>query len=93
MQLKSMKTFERRWAKLKRMAQAQLRDFEKDKKLLAREIKQYKVKKDIARVRAAVAHSKRVEEAIKTTKKLIVAKNVMVREGKRRGKLLRRAFS
>ena len=93
MQLTSMKTFERRWAKLKRMAQAQLRDFEKDKKLLAREIKQYKVKKDIARVRAAVAHSKRVEEAIKTTKKLIVAKNVMVREGKRRGKLLRRAFS
>ena len=93
MQLKSIKTFERRWAKLKRMAQAQLRDFEKDKKQVAREIKEYKVRKDLARVREAVAHSKRVEKAIKTTKQLVAAKNVLVREGKRRGKLLRRAFS
>jgi hypothetical protein len=92
MQLKSIKTFERRWAKLKRMAQAQLRDFEKDKKLLAREIKQYKVEKDIARVRVAVAHSKRVEKAIKTTKQLVATKNLMVKEGKRRGRLLARAF-
>jgi len=92
MQLKSIKAFERRWGKLKRMAQAQLKDFEKDKKDLARQIKQYKLEKDVARVRDAVAHSRRVEKAIKTTQKLVATKNLVMREGKRRGKLLARAF-
>ena len=75
------------------MAQAQLKDFEKDKKDIARQIKRYKLERDLKRLRDAVAHSRRVEKAIKTTRKFIATKNMVLREGRRRGRLLRRALT
>jgi hypothetical protein len=93
MPLRSIKSFEQRWAKIRKMAKAQLKDFERDKKDLARQIKRYKLERDLRRLRDAVAHSRRVEKAIKTTQKFIVTKNQVVREGKRRGRLLRRALT
>ena len=93
MQLRSIKSFERRWARITKLAKAQLKDFEKDKKDIARQIKRYKLERDLRRLRDAVAHSRRVERAIKTTQNLIATKNVVVREGKRRGRLLRRALT
>ena len=93
MQLRSIKSFETRWARITKLAKAQLKDFERDKKDIARQIKLYRLEKDLRRLRDAVAHSRRVERAIRTTKKLIATKNVVVREGKRRGRLLRRALT
>ena len=82
MQLRSIKSFETRWARITKLAKAQLKDFERDKKDIARQIKRYRLEKDLRRLRDAVAHSRRVERAIMTTKKLIATKNIVVREGK-----------
>ena len=93
MAVRSIKSFELRWAKLRKLAAAQLKDFEKDRKDLAKQIKQHKLSDDVTRAREAIAHSKRVEKAIKVTKKLVVAKNKVVRQAKRRGRLLKRALT
>lgn len=93
MALRSIKSFEQRWGELRRLAKAQLKDFEKDKRELSRQIKRYKVERDLARLRHAVAHTKRVEKVIKGTKALIATKNSVVRQAKRRGRLLRRALT
>jgi hypothetical protein len=93
MQLKSIKAFEQRWAKLRKLATAQLKDFEKDKDAIAKAIRRHRVAKDMAAVRDAVAHQKRVAQVIKGTKALIRTKDRVVREGKRRGKLLKRALT
>jgi hypothetical protein len=93
MAVRSIKSFELRWAKLRKLAAAQLKDFEKDRKALAKQIRQHKLRDDVTRAREAIAHSKRVEKAIKTTKKLVVAKNKVVRQAKRRGRLLKRALT
>ena len=81
MPLRSIKSFEQRWAKIRKLATAQLKDFERDKKDIARQIKRYKLERDLRRLRDAVAHSRRVEKAIKTTRKFVVTKNT----GRRRG--------
>lgn len=57
MTLHSLRNFERRWAALRKLATAQLKDLEKDRKQVAKQVKQYRVKKDVARLRAAVAQS------------------------------------
>lgn len=101
MALRSIKSFESRWAQLRKLATAQLKDFERDRKEIAKAIKKHKVKNDVIAVRDAVAHSKQVERAIASTKtfvaksnKKIAARKVkVVREAKRRGSLLRRAFT
>lgn len=93
MKLRSIKSFEQRWAKLRRLATAQLKDFEKDKNDLAKAIKRHKVARDVEAVKEAVAHQKRVVQVIKGTKALVKTKDQLVREGKRRGKLLRRALT
>jgi predicted phage-related endonuclease len=93
MTLKSMKAFERRWAILRRLAAAQLKDFERDKKEIARAVKQYKVKKDLLAAREAVLHSKRVTNAIKETKKFVVQRDRLVADARRRGGLIKKAFS
>src|SRR5690349_20766787 len=101
MALRSLKSFEMRWAKLRKLAAAQLKDFERDRKEVAKAIKKHKVKNDVIAVRNAVAHSKQVEQAIATTKKF-VAKNSkkltarrtkVMREVRRRGTLLKRALT
>lgn len=93
MTLKSMKAFERRWAILRRLAAAQLKDFERDKKEIARNIKRYKVKKDLLAAREAILHSKRVTSAIKETQKFVATRDRLVADAKRRGALVRKAFS
>lgn len=93
MKLRSIKAFEQRWAKLRRLATAQLKDFEKDKNDIAKAIKQHRVAKDVQAVKQAVAHQKRVVQVIKGTKALIKTKDQLMREGKRRGKLLKRALT
>lgn len=101
MALRSLKSFEMRWTKLRRLAAAQLKDFERDRKEIAQAIRKHKLKNDVIAAREAVAHSKQVERAIATTKKF-VAKNSkaltarkvkVVREAKRRGSLLKRALT
>jgi flagellar motility protein MotE (MotC chaperone) len=93
MKIRSIKSFEQRWAKLRKLASAQLKDFEKDKNDLAKAIKRHKVAKDVETVREMVAHQKRVVQVIKGTKALIKTKDQLMREGKRRGKLLKRALT
>lgn len=101
MALKSFKSFELRWAKLRKLAAAQLKDFERDRKEVAKAIKKHKVKNDVIAVRDAVAHSKQVEKAIATTKKFVAKNNKalaarkvkVVREARRRGSLLKRALT
>ncbi len=93
MPLQSIKSFERRWAILRRLASAQLKDFEKDKKVIAKKVKQYKVKKDLLAAREAVLHSKRVTQAIKETKKFVATRDRLVSDAKRRGALVKKAFS
>jgi homoserine dehydrogenase len=101
MALRSIKSFETRWAKLRQLAAAQLKDFQRDRKEVAKAIKKHKVKNDVIAVRDAVAHSKQVERAIKTTrdfvaknqKKVAVRRAKVVREAKRRGSLLKRALT
>jgi hypothetical protein len=93
MPLYSIRNFEKRWAKLRKLAASQLKDLEKDRKTLAVQIRRHKVKKDVARLRAAVAHSKRLAQAAKATRKFIAAKDKVVREAARRGKLLKRALT
>lgn len=101
MALRSIKSFETRWARLRKLAAAQLKDFERDRKEIARAIKKHKLKNDVIALRDAVAHSKQVERAIATTRKF-VAKNSkaltarrtkVMREARRRGTLLKRALS
>ena len=93
MAMHSIKAFEQRWAKLRKLAAAQLKDFERDRKALAKQIRQHKLSHDVARVREAIAHSKRVEKAIKSTKRLVATKNKVVKQAKRRGRLLKRALT
>lgn len=93
MAVRSIKSFEQRWAKLRKLAAAQLKDFEKDRKAFAKQIKQHRLRDDVVRAREALSHSKRVEKAIKATRKLVVAKNKVVRQAKRRGRLLKRALT
>lgn len=93
MKLRSIKAFEQRWAKLRKLAAAQLKDFEKDKKDIAKAIKKHRVARDVEAVKEAVAHQKRVAQVIKGTKALIKTKDKLVREGKRRGNLLKRALT
>lgn len=93
MPLQSIKSFERRWAILRRLASAQLRDFEKDRKEIARKVKKYRVKKEVAKVREAVIHSKRVNQAIKETRKFVATRDRLVADAKRRGALVKKAFS
>jgi flagellar motility protein MotE (MotC chaperone) len=93
MKLRSIKAFEQRWAKLRKLAAAQLKDFEKDKKDIAKAIKKHRVARDVEAVKEAVAHQKRVAQVIKGTKALIKTKDHLIREGKRRGRLLKRALS
>ena len=93
MPLRSIDSFERRWAELRKLASAQLRDFERDKKEIARQIKRYKVRKDLEKLRDAVAHSRRVEQVISGTRKFVKTKNMVVRQARRRGRLLKRALT
>lgn len=93
MQLRSIKAFETRWAKLRKLAAAQLKDFERDKNDLAKAARKHKLAKDFAAAREAVANQKRVAAVIKRTKELVKTKDKVVKQAKRRGKLLRRAFS
>jgi uncharacterized protein YjaZ len=93
MQIRSIKSFERRWAKLKQLAAAQLKAFERDQKAIAKQIKRYRVKRDLDRMRAAVAHSKRVEQAVRGTRALVAKKNRVVKEARKRGRLLKRALT
>jgi predicted DNA-binding WGR domain protein len=93
MELRSIKAFEQRWSKLKKLAAAQLKDFERDQKAVAKQIKQYKVSKDLKRAREAVAHSRRVEQAVKVTRTLLKTKDRAVREASKRGRLLKRALT
>jgi len=93
MALQSMKSFERRWAIMRRLAAAQLRDFEKDRKTIARSIRSYRLKKDVRAVREAVLHSKRVERAIRETRKFVATRDRLVADARRRSKLIRKAFS
>ncbi len=93
MDLRSVKSFERRWAKLKKLAAAQLKDFERDQKRIAKQITSYKLKEDLDRLREAVAHSRRVEQAVKATRALASRKNIVMKEAKKRGRLLKRALT
>jgi predicted phage-related endonuclease len=92
MTMRSLKSFERRWALLRKLAAAQLKDFERDRKEIARAIKRHRIKNDVAAVREALAHSKRVQQAIKTTRKFVATKDKVMKQAKRRGRLLARAF-
>ncbi len=93
MALRSIKAFEQRWTKMRKLAAAQLKDFEKDRLEIARTIKRHKLAKDIQAAREAMMHQKRVVQVIKGTKALVRTKDRVVKEGKRRGKLLRRALT
>ena len=93
MELRSIKAFEQRWAKLRKLAVAQLKDFERDKNDFAKAIKKHKLAKDAAAVREVIVHQKRVAAVIRRTKELVKTKDMVVKQAKRRGKLLRRAFS
>ncbi len=93
MPLHSIRNFEERWNRLRKLASAQLKDLEKDRKAIAKQIRTHKVKKDVARLRAAVAQSRSVERAAKATKRFIVTKDKLVKEAGRRGKLLKRALT
>lgn len=86
-------TLERRWNALRKLANAQIKALEKDRKQVAKQIKQYKVKKDVARLRAAVARSKSVEQASRTTRTFVAAKDRLMKEAAKRGKLLKRALT
>jgi flagellar biosynthesis regulator FlbT len=93
MDLRSVKSFERRWDRLMQLAAAQLKDFERDQKEIAKQIKRHKVKNDLDRMREAVAHSRRVEQALKGTRALVARKDKVMKDVKRRGRLLRRALT
>lgn len=93
MDLRSMKSFERRWEKLKRLAAAQLKDFERDQKVVAKAIRQHRLKNDVARLRETLAHSRRVEQAVKGTRALVARKDTLVKHVKKRGQLLKRALT
>lgn len=93
MELRTVKSFERRWDRLMKVAAAQLRDFERDQKEIVRQIKRHKLKKDLDRVREAVAHSRRVEQALKGTRALVARKDKVMKDVKKRGRLLKRALT
>lgn len=93
MELHSIKAFEQRWAKLRKLATAQLKDFERDKNNITKAIKKHRIAKDMAAARKALVHQKRVAKVIKQTKALIKTKDMVVRQAKRRGKLLKRALT
>lgn len=93
MTLHSIRNFERRWTALRKLATAQLKDLEKDRQQVARQVKQYRVKKDVARLRAAVAQSKSMAQAAKATRKFIAVRDKLVKQAAKRGKLLKRALS
>jgi flagellar motility protein MotE (MotC chaperone) len=93
MRLKSIKSFEQRWSKMRKLAKAQLRDFEKDRRAIARTIRDHRLADDVAAMKKAIAHQKRVVEVIKGTKALLRTRDMVVKEGRRRGKLLRRALT
>jgi hypothetical protein len=91
--LQTIKNFEDRWVTLRKMAAAQLKDLKADQKTIAKQIRQYKVQKDVARLRGAIAHSKQVERALAATTRFIDTKDRVVSEASRRGKLLKRALT
>lgn len=93
MDLRSMKSFERRWERLKKLAAAQLKDFERDQKAVAKQIRQHKLKNDVERLRETLAHSRRVEQAVKGTRALVARKDKLVKNVKKRGRLLKRALT
>jgi hypothetical protein len=97
MQLVSMKAFEKRWAKLRKLASAQLKDFEKDRVQIAKAVKQHRLAKNARAAKEALLHQKRVVKVIKQTKALVATKDRMVKKAKtqarRRGKLLKRALT
>jgi len=90
MTLNTIKNFERRWTALRKIASAQLKDLDKDRKQIAKQIKQYRVKKDVDRLKVAVAQSKAVEAATEATRKFIAARDKMVKEATARGKKLKK---
>ncbi len=90
MTLNTIKNFERRWTALRKLASAQLKDLDKDRKQIATQIRQYKVKKDVARLKVAVAQSKAVEKATEATKRFIAARDKMVKDATARGKRLKK---
>lgn len=93
MDLRSMKSFERRWERLKQLAAAQLKDFERDQKVVAKAIRQHQLKNDVARLRESLAHSRRVAQAVKGTRALVARKDKLVKNVKKRGQLLKRALT
>jgi flagellar biosynthesis regulator FlbT len=93
MALRTVKSFERRWDRLMKLAAAQLRDFERDQKEIARQIKRHKITNDLERMREAVTHSRRVEQALKGTRALVARKDKVMKDVKKRGNLLKRALT
>ncbi|MEO8636659.1 MAG: hypothetical protein ABI587_15400 [Gemmatimonadales bacterium] len=93
MTLQTIRNFEERWVSLRKLAAAQLKDLKADRKTVAKQIRQYKVAKDVARLRGAIAHSKQVERALAATTRFIETKDRVVKEASRRGKLLKRALT
>ncbi len=93
MPLTSIRNFEERWVKLRKLLTAQLNDLKADRKSIAKQIRKYKVTKDVARLRGAMAHSKQVERAAVMTERFIATKDRVVKEAARRGKLLKRALT
>jgi hypothetical protein len=91
MELRSIKSFERRWNKLRALARAQLKDFERDQREIAKQIRRYKLKKDVQRMRQAVAHQRRVRLALKSARTLLAARDTAVKGVRRSGRLLKRA--
>ncbi|MDZ4864827.1 MAG: hypothetical protein SGJ01_15465 [Gemmatimonadota bacterium] len=92
MPLKSIRNFEERWVSLRKLLAAQLKDLKADQKTIAKQVRQYKVMKDAARLRGAIAHSRQVERALAATSRFIATKDRLVKEAARRGKLLKRAL-
>jgi hypothetical protein len=92
MPLKSIRSFEERWVSLRKLLAAQLKDLKADQKSIAKQVRQFKLTKDVARLRGAIAHSKRVERALAATTRFIATKDRVVKEAARRSKLLKRAL-
>ena len=51
MVIQSPRRLEKRWTRLRKLPAAQLVDLKTDQKMIARQIRQYKLKKDVARRR------------------------------------------
>ena len=84
MVIQSPRRLEKRWTRLRKLAAAQLADLKTDQKMIARQSRQYKLKKDGARVRGAIAHSKQLQRAVAATSRFIAAKDRVVKEATRR---------